>query len=207
MAPAQAQLEERIKAALAAQRQDEALRLTLDGYGPELYGLLLAELRDADRAQDVFALFAEDLWKGIARLSLRSTMRAYCYAVARHAKFRYLDAVVRKERRAMPLSQADWQVLVAQVRTETEEYLRTSTKDRIAQLRDDLAEEERTLLTLRIDRGMSFREIAEALAEPDTSEAELKKDELRWRKRFQLVKDRLRERAVALGIVPADESE
>jgi RNA polymerase sigma-70 factor (ECF subfamily) len=202
MAQALAQLEERIAAALAEERRDDALRLTLDGYGPELYGLLLAELRDADRAQEVFALFAEDLWRGMARLQLRTTMRAYCYAVARHAKFRFLDAVVRKERRGVPLSQADWQVLVAQVRTGTEEYLRSSAREGIQALREGLADEERTLLALRIDRGLGFREIAEALGEPDLGEAELKSEEQRWRKRFQLVKDKLRRRARELGIAP-----
>jgi RNA polymerase sigma-70 factor (ECF subfamily) len=197
-----AQPEERIAEVLAQGRHDDALRLTLDAYGPELYGLLLAELRDADRAQEVFALFTEDLWKGMARLQVRTTMRAYCYAVARHAKFRFLAAVVKKERLGVPLSQADWQALVAQVRTGTEEYLRSSARTGIEALREGLLDEERTLLVLRIDRGLGFREIAEALSDPGSGEAALKSEEQRWRKRFQLVKDKLRKRARELGIVP-----
>src|SRR5688572_23224561 len=115
------QAEGSIRAALTEGRHEEALRLTLGAYGAEVYGFLIAELTEPERAQEVFALFGEDMWRVMPRLTLRTTMRAYCYTVARHALFRYLDSVVRKQRKGVPLSQADWNALVVRVRTETAE--------------------------------------------------------------------------------------
>jgi RNA polymerase sigma-70 factor (ECF subfamily) len=200
------QAEATIRAALGEGRPEDALRLTLTAYGAEIYGFLVGELHDTERAQEVFALFGEDLWRVMPRLELRTTMRAYCYTVSRHALFRYLDSVVRKERKGVPLSQADWSALVVRVRTETAEYLRSDARDRIAALRNGLSEDERTLLMLRIDRGLSFREITEVLGDT-AGEGDPKTQEARLRKRFQLLKDKLRKLALAAGIAaPKDKS-
>ena len=206
MEQAVSQPEGTIGAPIAEGRAEDALRLTFAAYGAEIYGFLVGELHEAERAQEVFALFAEDLWRVMPRLELRSTMRAYCYAVARHALYRYLDSVVRKERRAVPLSHADWNALVARVRTETSEYLRSEARDRVAALRSALSEDERTLLMLRIDRGLSFREITEVLGET-AGDGDPKVQEARLRKRFQLLKDKLRKMALAAGIASPGEKD
>jgi RNA polymerase sigma-70 factor (ECF subfamily) len=91
------------------------------------------------------------------------------------------------------------------VRTETSEYLRSEARDRVAALRSSLSEDERTLLTLRIDRGLSFREITEVLGET-VGEGDAKAQEARLRKRFQLLKEKLRKLAVSAGIAPPESS-
>ena len=50
------------------------------------------------------------------------------------------------------------------VRMTTLPFLRTEMKDRFAQIRNSLAERDRSLLVLRVDRGMSWKDIAIVLS-------------------------------------------
>jgi hypothetical protein len=66
-------------------------------------------------------------------------------------------------------------------------------RTQLAQLRDELPIDDRSLLILRVDRTLSWRDIALAFADhPEAlSEAELEREVGRLRKRFQLIKGRL----------------
>jgi RNA polymerase sigma-70 factor (ECF subfamily) len=174
--------------------------LALRAYSDELLGYLIGMLRDPEQAREVFASFAEDLWLGIQGLSLRTTMRAYCYALARHAAYAHLERNVRRRRQDVPLSAADVVAhAVAVSRTATPTSLRTENRQRIALLRERLSPDERELLTLRVDRGLDWREVAEALgAEDDDPSSAV----ARYRKRFQLLKQKLARWAHEDGIVP-----
>jgi len=201
MAEIESVSEREIRSALDVHDHERAAVLTLRAYADELLGFLIAQLRDVEQAREVFARFAEDLWQSLPTLTLRSTMRAYCYALARHAAHRFLDRDVRKQRRGVALS-AVLSELVAAPATRTAEHVRTESRSRIAALRERLAPDERELLTLRVDRGLSWSEIADALA---VGEEELTRAAARHRKRFQLVKDKLARWAREEGIVPGDE--
>jgi RNA polymerase sigma-70 factor (ECF subfamily) len=78
----------------------------------------------------------------------------------------------------------------------------SETKHKVALLRERLSKEEQELLTLRVDRGLDWREVAEALG---SAEADLGTAVARHRKRFQLVKAKLARWAREEGIVPAPE--
>ncbi|HEY6879898.1 MAG TPA: hypothetical protein VI299_17845, partial [Polyangiales bacterium] len=93
-----------IREALDAHDHERVAVLTLRAYADELLGYLVAQLRDLEQAREVFARFAEDLWQALPNLVLRSSMRAYCYALVRHASHRYLDRDLRKQRRGVALS-------------------------------------------------------------------------------------------------------
>jgi len=69
----------------------------------------------------------------------------------------------------------------------------TQNQRRLTALRDALPIDERTILILRIDRNLTWDEIALAFAEsPEAvSEGDRKREAARLRKRFQLVKRRL----------------
>lgn len=77
------------------------------------------------------------------------------------------------------------------MRSRTAPWLRTEVKDAFAELRASLSEEERELLVLRVDRDLSWDEAATILGEPAP----------RLRKRFQALKDKLRARARAQGLL------
>ena len=115
-------------------------------------------------------------------------MRAYAYALARNAKHRFLARDLRKQRAGVPISESHMlSELVAQVRTKTATYIATDSKQKLAELRDRLDADEQALLTLRVDRGLEWLEIAEVFGEHDDP----KKAAARYRKRFQQLKEKL----------------
>jgi RNA polymerase sigma-70 factor (ECF subfamily) len=198
-------LEARICALRDAGDLNGAATQAIEGYGPEVLGFLVTLMRDEGDAGDVFAQASEDLWAGLARFEGRSSMRTWFYVLARHAAARFHRSPHKRHGRQMPLSAATG--VAERVRTRTSPFLRTDMKDKFAVLRDALNPEDRALLVLRVDRNMSWNEIARVLA-PGESEAEsgLSRAAARMRKRFQLVKDDIRARAIQAGLLRGDES-
>jgi len=199
-------LEAEVQRTLAAGDLEACATLVLRGYGPEILGYLLSRLRDEGLAAEVFAMFAEDLWRSLPTLAIDVSMRAYAYAIARNAAHRLLDRQVRKDRQGVPLSQAHvWSRVAEQVRTGTLPHLRTEVKTQISELRAKLSEEEQTLLTLRVDRNLSFQEIAVVYADGKALEPEaLKRESARLRKRFEVTKDKLRKLAREAGLLEGE---
>ena len=67
-----------------------------------------------------------------------------------------------------------------------------------------MPDDDRTLLILRVDRGLPWRELVLVMHDGDAanlSEAELQKTEQRLRQRFKRLKDRLRELAEKDGLI------
>jgi RNA polymerase sigma-70 factor (ECF subfamily) len=92
------------------------------------------------------------------------------------------------------------------VRSRTLMHFRTEMKNRFAEIRDALPEEDRALLVLRVDRNMAWNEIARVLYPEDQSDEALTRVAARLRKRFQLVKDEIRARARETGLIPEGET-
>ena len=77
----------------------EALRL----YGPEVLGFLVAVHREESAAEEAFSIFAERLWRGIARFGWKSSARTWLYVLARNASSDERRARARaRRRRASP---------------------------------------------------------------------------------------------------------
>jgi RNA polymerase sigma-70 factor (ECF subfamily) len=197
-------LEASIREAADASDHDRAATLSIEGYGPEILGFLVARMRDETAAADIFAMFCEDFWKGLPSFQWRCTARVWAYTLARHAANRFAVQAYRKADRNIPLSQANiLSQLVEQVRSTTLPHLKTAIKSRMRELREQLPKEDQTVLILRVDKKMSWTDLAEVMAfdgeTPD--EATLKKETARLRKRFQLAKERLRKLAEADGLI------
>lgn len=162
-------------------------------YGPEVTSYLAAVLRgnDDDLAES-FAVFCEDMWKGLPRFRFASTVRTWCYTVARHAALRRARGDRRRGKRfALPGELGD---VAAAVRTETLSYLRSAAKDRLAEARDSLDPDDQTILILRIDRQLPWREIALVMADEELDAGALQRREQVLRKRFEAIKRRLRQK-------------
>lgn len=191
-----ADVEAAIRAACEAARWSEAATTALLHYGDELAGYLTAIARDDGVAAEAFAMLAEDLWRGLPTFRWQATFRTWAYGLARHALARYRRDAFR--RRATPLDDAPYAALVAKLRSQTATYLRTETKDRVARLRAELDADDQTLLVLRVNRKLGWREIARVFAD-DADEAvttaELDKRAAALRKRFERIKATLRARA------------
>jgi RNA polymerase sigma-70 factor, ECF subfamily len=201
---AQDAAEAEIRAAFERGELAAVATLTIERYGPELFGFLAASLRNVNDAEEVFSRFAEAFWLSLPRFGWRCSARTWAYKIARRAAGHYRQAE-RHRGRAVPLSQASGlSEAVARVRTKTAAHLQTAVKDRFQQLRESLSEEDQTVLVLRVDRGLSWLELAEVMLEDGaaTSGEDLAREAQRLRKRYQLVKERLRALARAEGLLP-----
>ncbi len=194
-------LEPRIRATCDAGDHTVAAALVVERYGPELLGFIMSRLRSESDAHEVFSIFCEDLLAGIPRFEWRSSVRAWAYTLARHAAVRYVKAPANRRDRRVPLSHVP--ELAERVRTTTAVYRKTEVKSRMRALREQLPDEDQTILILRVDKGLSWREVALVLCDETTppDDLTLGREAARVRKRFQLAKDRLRELAQADGLL------
>ena len=195
-------LEDEIQSLRDAGRLRDAATKAVEGYGPEVLGFLVTLLRDENSANEVFSQTCEDLWKGLDRFEGRSSLRTWFYVLARHAAARFRRAPHRRPGRRAGLSEVS--EIAERVRSRTQPHLRTEVKDRFAAIRNALPEDDRALLVLRVDRKLSWSEIAHvfsANAEPDETVAQVA---TKLRKRFERLKGEIRERAREAGLVPEE---
>jgi RNA polymerase sigma-70 factor, ECF subfamily len=185
---------------------DGATTLAVETYGAEIFGFLQALARDEDLAAEAFSTFTEDLWKGLPRFRWESSLRTWAYALARNALHRVRRDPARRPGRHVALSDVQQLSGLAEVvRSVTSPHLRTEVKDAFASLRERLDPDDHALLILRIDRKMSWREIATAMS-PDVDDTkELEKRAATLRKRFERAKADLRALATASGLMPKGE--
>jgi RNA polymerase sigma-70 factor (ECF subfamily) len=187
-------LEATIARLLAAGDLRSAATAIMRGYGPAILGYLAALARQEDRADDVFSQFSEDLWTGLPGFRQESSVRTWVHKLAWHAWLRYeRDAFRRHGRR---LASDHMSRLAAEVRSTTALHLRSDVKDAVSRLRAELAPAEQSLLVLRIDRGLSWTEVASVMSTPDEP-----LDSQTVAKRFQRVKERLRNLAEREGLL------
>lgn len=200
---AEAPTDEHFQDLLKDGQLQRAATLAIRSFGEEIVAYLWARLRDEQRVSDVFSTFTEYLWRGLPTFGFACSMRGWCFTLARNACNRYLGRDLARERRMKPLtSSAEIQNAAVEVRTRTLPFLRTEVKDQFKQLRERLSEEEQTLLLLRVDRRMSWRDIAHVLCESEApTEGELKRVAARCRKRYQKTKDTMRALAETQGLL------
>ncbi len=183
-----------------------AATMALRGYGPEILGFLHAVHASETDASDAFSDLSEILWRKLPEFAWESTLRTWAYGIARNVSRVLRRNAGRRRRREAPVGDSALEDVAGRVRTETLAHLRTQTKTRLQQLRDSLPEEDRMLLVLRVDRNLEWNELARVLAEGDDEgsavlgEADVAREAARLRKRFQLVKDKLREMAKRDGL-------
>lgn len=185
-------LESEVRALCEAGDHARAATVLLRGYGPELYGFLAALHRgDGD---DVFGELSMDLWRGLPAFRWDSSLRTWAYTLARNASHRSR----RKHRREVPIDDHVAE-LAAEVRTRTKSFLRTEVKSKFAALRATLPVEDQELLILRVDRGLSWNELAIALN--DVAPDDVAREATRLRQRFSVLKKRLLELGRREGLI------
>lgn len=191
-----AQLETEIARHLDAGDLDAAACALLRGYGVEIFTYLAAMTRDPVQADETFAIFSEDLWRGLPGFRREASARTWAYRLAWHAFERHRnDAFARRH---LPLTPSLDEV-AQEVRSRTASYLGSEVRDAVSQLRAQLDPPEQSLLILRVDRGLSWREVAQVISTPEAplTEAALAK-------RFERVKTRLRRLAEEAGLLPQE---
>lgn len=189
------EVEARCLEALDRGDQAGAATVVVRGYGPQLLGYLCSVLRSEADAGEVFSMFSEDLWRGLAGFRRECPLRVWCYRLAWHAAARFLRDPYRGRGRRLETNELSH--LVEELRSSVflgRDQARQATLDR---LREGLSPDERALLVLRLDRGLSWAEVALVLAEERGAPV----DEAALRKRFERLKDKLAERARQEGLL------
>lgn len=196
--------EARISERLERSDPHGAVTIALQAYGPEIVGFLIARERDETAASETFSDFCEDLWRGIDGFRRESSFRSWAYALARNAANRRRRDPFSK--RGVPLSKVpDIYELAEKIRTTTLMHLRTEVRDAVTRLREKLDPEDRELLVLRVNRSMSWKEIALVVEGVDVPPAVIARKAASLRKRFERVKNRLRELAREEGLLESND--
>jgi RNA polymerase sigma-70 factor, ECF subfamily len=201
-------LEQRIRAYSEAGDRKLAATAIIEGYGREVLGFLIAHLRDQEAAAEVFSQFTEDLWRGLDGFRWQCSARVWSYMLVRHAASHYIKDSRRRRRRQVSLSRVGpLSEIEARVRTATFAGVRTDSRSRlVAELRQSLPAEDQTLLILRINRKLGWKEIAQVMVYEGeiVGDAVLEKEAVRLRKRYQLAKDKLRRMVERRRLVSTD---
>ncbi|MCU0685858.1 MAG: sigma-70 family RNA polymerase sigma factor [Polyangiaceae bacterium] len=194
-------LDEQVRHLLEAGDAPRAITLALRQLGPEVFGFIAGVLgRDAN-ADEVFAITSERLWRSLPTFAWRCPLRAWAYIIARNEIARFRSNERRHAIRRVPISELE--DVIAAITTQAHTQRSVARRERLATFRDELPVDDRALLILRVDRQLSWDDIALAFVdEPATcSDDERKREAARLRKRFQLVKERLAKRARAEGLL------
>jgi RNA polymerase sigma-70 factor, ECF subfamily len=157
----------------------EASHKALSEYGAEILGWLVSVVPNQQIAEDICQDFCLAFWHALPGFEWKSSLRVWTYSLARYTRNRYYRDKHRK-RQPESLSQFESELSVG-LSTILSRMYQEQRLSQLAQLRRQLSEDEQTLLILRVDRELSFREIGEVM---DWEEATA-------RKNFQYAKSKL----------------
>jgi len=195
----QPDLEGRIAYELDRGALSQAATEAVRGYGPQILGYLRALLPDEGAADEAFSQFSEDLWKGIEHFHRESSFKTWAYTIAWNAARRLLRDPYRRRKDRLRTSEA---IQIADgVRSLTSAYRARAANDSLVKLRERLRPDEQTLLILRFDRELTWKEIARVLS-PTRGPV----DETLLRKRFERLSAKLRKLAEKEGLLDAPPS-
>jgi RNA polymerase sigma-70 factor, ECF subfamily len=183
-------------------RHREAAQIGLRRLGPEVFGFLAGVLRSDEDAGEIFSHFAERFWSSLPGFRWGCSLRTWAYVIARNESRRFQRKDASGRRRRASISEAE--ELAEVIRSETISLLQTERRSKLLELRDELEEEDRILLVLRLDRGLEWQDVARAMrssTEEDLDPDELRREAARLRKRFQALRERLRSLATSRGLI------
>ncbi len=186
--------DDRASALLRAGDTRAAAEAVVRDYGPQLLGYLVSVLRNDGDAAEVFSQFTEDLWRGLPGFRGECPLRVWTYRLAWHAAARHLRDPYRA--RGRRLESTELSRIAEEVRSSVLLGRREARQRGVDKLRARLAPDEQSLLVLRLDRALSWREVATVLA-GDGEEV----DEPALRKRFERLKDKLARMAREEGLL------
>jgi RNA polymerase sigma-70 factor (ECF subfamily) len=172
-----------------------AATLVVREYGPQILGYLVSVLRSEGDASDVFSQFTEDLWKGLPGFRRECPLRVWAYRLAWHAAARFLRDPYRQ--RGRRLETTELSRVADEIRSSVLLGRNEARQAGIDRLRDRLTPDERAFLVLRVDRGLSWRDVALVMGEQEGEPVE----EPALRKRFERLKEKLAKMAREEGLL------
>lgn len=148
-------LEDDVRRLLAHGHVDAAATEVIQQLGRPVRAHLRRWLRDEADAGDAFSVFEEHVWVGLRRFRGDASLRTWVYRIARNAA---LDVRKQAWQRHRERLDALPQPAPGATRMPLEE------RDVLERLRRNLSDDERALLSLRVDHELPWAEIARALS-------------------------------------------
>jgi RNA polymerase sigma-70 factor, ECF subfamily len=184
------ELEDSVRRLLEEQDPKAAASVAIENLAPSVRGFLHA-LHGEDDGEDIYCMWAEDLWRGLPGFQWRCNLRAWAFLLARHASHRFLRDPWRARKQRLRTSAAS-RIALSAARASA----RLPGDERLEILQAGLAPGDRELLWLHASREMSFKEIAVVLS----SEGD-KVNAAAVRKRYERLKSRLEKLARDNGLL------
>lgn len=180
---------------VAAGSLERATEAAIRTWGSEIIGWLGSLSPSEADAHDAFSRMSEELWRSLPRFDGRCSLRTWCYMLARQAAAR--QRAQPRHRHEVLVSELPSLAGVVKETWHTTRRGEQLAANVYAEIRQELDEEDRTLVVLRVDRGLSWRDIAQVLLDEDDSEESVTRKAATLRKQFERVKRELRELAAA----------
>lgn len=183
----------------------EAATAAIEGFGPEILGFLKAVVRDEQLAGEVFAHFCEDVWTGLSGFRWESSFRTWGYTLARAAWLRQRREPHFRKTVALPDAPDDSSEKQPG-RTLALPAVEPDEKQELTRLRQSLDPDDQAMLILRIDRRMSWGEIARVMlgADEPRDEAALARKATAVQRRFEQVEGDLKRLARESNLLDDD---
>lgn len=187
-------VEPRVLALLEGGDAREAASAAILGYGQQILAYL-SRLLDGDDALDVFSVWAEDLWRGLPGFRRECRLRTWAYKLAYHAASRFRRDPYQARRQHLPTTAAS-RLAVSVVQSSA--LAAGARREQLRKLAAALTPDEQALLSLRVERELSWDDCAEILSgtEGPVAAATL-------RKRYERLKEKLGRMAKDEGLLDA----
>jgi RNA polymerase sigma-70 factor (ECF subfamily) len=154
-------LDDRVRALLESGAHADAATEAIRALGPAVLRYLRTLLRGEADAADAFSCWAEAVWRGLPGFRGDASLRTWAFRLAYREALAIVDHAWR--RRVRPLATGEASRLAATLRTAS--AVRGERRRRkLDALIAKLTAEQQTLLSLRVDQGLSWDEIADVLS-------------------------------------------
>lgn len=191
----EADLMTEIRGLVRSSEPTSATAAALRVYGSEIFGFLVGALDDSHRAREVYGATSDLVTQGLPSFTWSCTLRTWMYAMARVAirqRASSRDLTARAEssesgKRDSPPFPRLRPYRVAAVRRAASFLRRT------------LSIEDREILVLRVDRRLSWRELALTSIGTTASELDVSAEESRLQERFRRIRTSLARSAARYG--------
>jgi len=164
-----------------------AFEKLFEAYADEVRGFVNALVRDD--GDDVCEEVWVSVWRALPTFRCEAAFRTWMYAIARRACRRHQ----RRARRLQGASLSEARTSQLVFRQPTRPSLKEARQASLDRLRDDLSPDDRALLVLRVDRGLSWDDLVVVLY-PDPRPEDRARLAATLRKRFERIKQRFRDR-------------
>ena len=187
-----------VRALVASGHVARATTAALHLYGAELFGFLAGILEDIPAARDVYAGVGERIRLYLPRFEWGFPLRTWTYAIARRELARYREMV--GQRRVGPTSSAKPTFPLPDPMV-TQPYRTSAIRSSVGALRSSLAPEDLELLVLRVDRRLTWRDLAITSLGDSASERATARESARLRERYRLIRENLTRSAIRHGML------